>query len=78
MLHGMWDLPRPGIKPRSPALAGGFFITEPPGQPCSCFLYSLSLAALGLSCTMGDLQSSLQHAGSLVVACELLVAACEI
>ena len=22
--HGMWDLPRPGIKPMSPALAGGF------------------------------------------------------
>ena len=31
-LHGMWDLPRPGIKPMSPALAGGFFTTEPPGK----------------------------------------------
>ena len=30
------DLPDPGIKPRclmSPALAGKFFITEPPGKP---------------------------------------------
>ena len=27
------DLPDPGIKPASPALAGGFFTTEPPGQP---------------------------------------------
>ena len=27
------DLPDPGIKPASPALAGGFFITEPPGKP---------------------------------------------
>ena len=26
------DLPNPGIKPTSPALAGQFFITEPPGQ----------------------------------------------
>ena len=26
------DLPRPGIKPMSPALAGGFFATEPPGK----------------------------------------------
>ena len=26
-------LPRSGIKPVSPALAGGFFITEPPGKP---------------------------------------------
>ena len=28
------DLPNPGIKPMSPALAGGFFTTEPPGKPC--------------------------------------------
>ena len=28
-----WDLPRLGIKPVSPALAGGFFTTEPPGKP---------------------------------------------
>ena len=27
------DLPDPGIKPPSPALAGGFFTTEPPGKP---------------------------------------------
>ena len=27
------DLPDPGIEPRSPALAGRFFITEPPGKP---------------------------------------------
>ena len=29
----MWDLPRWGIKPVSPALAGGVFTTEPPGKP---------------------------------------------
>ena len=31
------DLPKPGIKPTSlasPALAGGFFTTEPLGKPC--------------------------------------------
>ena len=27
--HGEWDLPRPGIKPVSPALAGGFLTTGP-------------------------------------------------
>ena len=32
MLHGIWDLPGQGIEPMSPALAGGFFITEPPGK----------------------------------------------
>ena len=28
--HGMWNLPGLGIKPMSPALAGGFFTTGPP------------------------------------------------
>ena len=29
------DLPNPGIKPACiSCLAGGFFITEPPGKPC--------------------------------------------
>ena len=27
------DLPKPGIEPMSPALAGGFFTTEPQGKP---------------------------------------------
>ena len=27
------DLPKLGIEPTSPALAGGFFSTEPPGKP---------------------------------------------
>ena len=35
---GLWspsprDLPQPGIKPAFPALASGFFITEPPEKP---------------------------------------------
>ena len=29
----MWDLPGPGVKPVSPALAGGFLTTAPPGEP---------------------------------------------
>ena len=32
--RGRWDLPRPGTEPVSPALAGRFFTTEPPGKPC--------------------------------------------
>ena len=31
------DLPDPGIEPVSPALAGGFFTTEPPGKPTNNF-----------------------------------------
>ena len=30
LLHGTWNLPRPGIKPTSSALAGGFLPTAPP------------------------------------------------
>ena len=33
LLHNMWDLPRPGVKLMSPALAGEFFTTESPGKP---------------------------------------------
>ena len=33
MLCGMWDLPGPGLKPVSPALAGRFLTTVPSGKP---------------------------------------------
>ena len=32
------DLPNPGIKPISPALAGSFFTTEPPAKPQFLFI----------------------------------------
>ena len=38
MLHGMWNLPAPGIEPISPALAGGFLSTAPPGKSWICIL----------------------------------------
>ena len=37
----MWDLPGPGLEPVSPALAGGFLTTEPPGKPRFYFLFLL-------------------------------------
>ena len=33
LLRGMWDLPRPGLEPVSPELAGRFSTTAPPGKP---------------------------------------------
>ena len=33
LLRGMWDIPGPGLEPVSPALAGGFLTTVPPGKP---------------------------------------------
>ena len=40
----MWDHSGPGIKPVSPALAGRFFTTEPPGKPVSLFKCWLTVA----------------------------------
>lgn len=47
VLHGlvaldMWGLPRPGLEPASPALAGGCFATEPPGSLASGVFEDLS------------------------------------
>ena len=39
LLHGMWEPPRPGLKPVSPALAGRLLTTAPPGKPLFVFLY---------------------------------------
>ena len=33
LLRGRWDLPRPGLEPMSPALAGRFSTTVSPGKP---------------------------------------------
>ena len=38
LLRGMWDLPRPGLEPVSPALVGGFLTTAPPGKPRGAFI----------------------------------------
>ena len=38
LLRGIWDLPGSGIKPASPALAGGFLTTKPPRKPLYPFL----------------------------------------
>ena len=37
LLRSMWDLPRPGLEPVPPALAGGFSTTAPPGEPSNIF-----------------------------------------
>ena len=43
LLRSMWDLPRPGLEPLSPALAGRLSTTAPPGKPT---LYSFYLGKL--------------------------------
>ena len=40
LLRGTWDLPRQGLEPVSPALAGRLSTTAPPGKPGIAFLIS--------------------------------------
>ena len=42
--RGMWDLPRPGLEPVSPALAGRFSTAAPPGKPCISYFCHYCLA----------------------------------
>ena len=53
LLHHIWDLPRPGIEPKVPALAGTLPTTGPPGKSlgrCSC--------AQKVHCSMGKKDST--------------------
>ena len=43
LLRGMWDLPRPGLEPVSPALAGRLPTPAPPGKPHIFFLTFFSI-----------------------------------
>ena len=43
------DLPNPGIKPVSLALAGGFFTTEPPGKPSFVDIFVIIILILVFS-----------------------------
>ena len=59
LLRRMWDLPRPGLEPVSPALAGRLSTTAPPGKPClgnlisSKRLVRYSTGFPGLPCSWG-------------------------
>ena len=54
----MWDLPRRGMEPMSPALARRFFTTEPSGKPSTvhisvvCFLETLTNLVLSFFCIL--------------------------
>ena len=64
LLHGMWDLPRPGLEPVCPALAGRFSTTVPPGKPLSTFLKNISTERiLGL---LNSLLEPNRHASLLI------------
>ena len=56
LLHGMWNLPGPGIEPVSRALAGGFLPTVPPGKSGNYFKFEtiLKLNILGYYVNLTD------------------------
>ena len=43
LFRGMWDPPRPGLEPVSPASAGRLSTTAPPGKPYLIVLIFISL-----------------------------------
>ena len=72
----MWDLPRPGLEPVSPALAGGFLTTAPPGKPsgliliCGCPVSFIGFLHLCYFKSLSHLiQGSLARRVSLLVIC---------
>ena len=63
-----WDIPDPGIKPVSPALAGRFFTTLPPGKLISMHDFYLEI----FMDLFGCVRSYMRHAGSFIIAYKLL------
>ena len=49
-LRSMWDPPRPGLEPVSPALAGRFSTTATPGKPYCIFYQFLNWSIVDLQC----------------------------
>ena len=52
LLHGVWDLPGPGLEPVSPALTGGFLTTAPPGKPHIFLFLTLRYSSKNLQETL--------------------------
>ena len=54
----MWDLPGPGLKPVSPALAGGLLTTAPPGKPMmrTFKIYSVTVVLICISLIISDFE----------------------
>ena len=75
----MWGLPGPGLEHMSPALAGGFLTTAPPGKSQFIhfffhkFIY-LFLAALGLRCCVQAFSSGGERGLLFVAVGRLLIA----
>ena len=56
----MWDLPGPGLKSLSPALAGGLLTSEPPGKPPT-FIFIRAVVQVGQNQCSSVAQSCPTH-----------------
>ena len=61
LLRGMWDLPRPGLEPVSPALAGRFSTTAPSGKPLSFYSFLIKLTPSNQSGLRSVIMPSVSH-----------------
>ena len=61
VLRGMWDPPRPGLEPASPALAGGLSTTAPAGKPRKTFKWDRLILWQDHLCLVIHILSSIQH-----------------
>ena len=68
LLRGMWDLPRPVLEPVSPALAGRFSTTAPPGKPTNA-LFQAKRGSFGLNTQLQQTNFQLYHTLSLHPKC---------
>ena len=50
----MWDLPRPGLEPVSPALAGRFSTTAPPRKPEAINFFHMVLESIDIYKSMKE------------------------
>ena len=72
----MWDLPGPGLKSVSPALAGRFLTTAPPGKSLNMYFYLFIYFRLCWVFVAAHRLSLVASSGGLlfVVVCRLLLA----
>ena len=57
----MWDLPGPGLEPMSPALAGGFLTTAPPGKSRFPYTELMALAEVQVCRSSESLHTLTPH-----------------
>ena len=59
----MWDLPGPGHEPVSPALAGGFLTTAPPGKPRAFLIICIIISFIAITFNVQGRDRTYQKSG---------------